>query len=127
MRPSKDPGLNLLPLREPTFLILLSLAGDGKHGYGILLEVESLSQGRVSLSTGTLYEALSRLLEQGLIERCTADGPADEDTVPNTSRRGKPRKSYRLTRPGRELLRAEILRMERLVAAVKHKLGEEWG
>jgi len=59
----------LLPLREPTFFILLSLASQEKHGYAILQDIKEISEGKVKLSTGTLYEALARLLDQGLIER----------------------------------------------------------
>ena len=55
-------NLNNTPLREPTFLILLSLAPGPRHGYAILKEVESLSEGRVKMSTGTLYGAIERLL-----------------------------------------------------------------
>ena len=50
-----------LPLREPTFFILLSLARGEKHGYAIMKDIEDLSRDRVKLSTGTLYEALARL------------------------------------------------------------------
>ena len=58
---------DLLPLREPTFFILLSISTEKKHGYAILQEVEALSNGKVKLSNGTLYGALTRLQEQGLI------------------------------------------------------------
>ncbi len=56
-----DDMAAMLPLREPTFLILLSLADGEKHGYAILKDVSEISQGKVLLSTGTLYEALARL------------------------------------------------------------------
>ncbi len=82
------PAINAsIPLQEPTFFILLSLRGGEKHGYAILKEVATLSEARVKLSTGTLYGALNRLLDQGLIERLE-----EHDGV-----RGK--KAYRLT-PG---------------------------
>jgi DNA-binding PadR family transcriptional regulator len=100
-----DPQ-NHLPLREPTFLILLSLANGEKHGYAIFKDVESLSSGRIVLSNGTLYEALTRLLDQGLIERLTVDEPPESD---------RPRKAYRLSRNGREVLAAEIERMESML------------
>ena len=58
---------NHLPLTETTFYILLSMAVERKHGYAILKDVEQLSKGRVVPSTGTLYGALSRLLDQDLI------------------------------------------------------------
>ena len=57
------------PLSEPVLLILLSLADSPRHGYALLKDIESLSRGRVRLSTGTLYGALRRLLEDRWIER----------------------------------------------------------
>src|SRR3982074_507811 len=57
------------PLSEPVLLILLSLAGQPRHGYSILKDVEEMSGGRVLLSTGTLYGALRRLLDEEWIER----------------------------------------------------------
>jgi DNA-binding PadR family transcriptional regulator len=57
------------PLTEPVLLILLSLADSPRHGYALLKDIESLSRGRVRLSTGTLYGALRRLLEDRWIER----------------------------------------------------------
>ena len=60
---------SFLPLSEAVFFILLSLAPGPRHGYAILKEVATLSQERVNLSTGTLYGALKRMLEQNWIER----------------------------------------------------------
>src|SRR5690349_20410034 len=82
----------LQPLTEATFFILLSLAPAPQHGYGIMKDVEALSQGRVAFSTGTLYGALKRLLEQGWIERFDN---------PEASESGRPRKDYKLTDLGR--------------------------
>src|SRR2546421_10786054 len=58
-----------LPVTEPVLLILLSLAEQPRHGYAILQDVQEMSEGRVTLSTGTLYGALRRLLDDGWIER----------------------------------------------------------
>jgi len=91
-----------LTITEPVLLILLSLAEQPRHGYSILKDVEEISDGRVRLSTGTLYGALRRLLEDEWIQRA-----ADE----NTSRG---RQSYRLTAQGRRTLRQEVARMEEL-------------
>ena len=91
-----------LPLTEPVLLILLSLAGQAQHGYAILKDVERMSSGRVVLSTGTLYGALRRLLEDDWIERF------DEQE----SSRG--RQAYRLTAQGRRNLQLEIDRMKHL-------------
>jgi len=90
------------PISEPVLLILLSLAMQPRHGYAILQDTERMSDGRVRLSTGTLYGALSRLLEDKWIERF-----ADKDTA-----RGK--QSYRLTPLGRRNLQMEVSRLEHL-------------
>src|SRR5256885_12736485 len=55
------------PVREPTFLILTALAGEPMHGYGLIAEVARLSDGRISLRPGTLYGALDRLGDAGLV------------------------------------------------------------
>jgi DNA-binding PadR family transcriptional regulator len=103
-----------LPLTEPVFLVLLSLAEQPRHGYSILKDVEHMSGGRVVLSTGTLYGALQRLLAQGWIERFE-----DEDT-------SRAKQSYRLTGKGRRNLQAEVDRMRHLtrVANVRVARGE---
>src|SRR5580692_4753207 len=62
-------GGHMESMTEPVLLILLSLAGQPRHGYSILQDTEEMSEGRVRLSTGTLYGALRRLLESGWIER----------------------------------------------------------
>jgi DNA-binding PadR family transcriptional regulator len=117
---------SFLPLREPTFFILLALvpssndSGTGKHGYAIMQEVESFSNGKVRLSTGTLYEALARLLEQGLVERLEENSSTTEERRP-----GKPRKVYRLSRSGWRVLEAETKRMEALVSAAQLRLKEQ--
>ena len=59
----------IAPLTESTYFILLSLSPEPKHGYAIMKEVQELSEGRVVLSTGTLYGALKRLLDEGWIIR----------------------------------------------------------
>lgn len=94
--------MDFLPLTEPVMLILLSLAGQPRHGYSILKDVEEMSAGRVTLSTGTLYGALRRLLEDGWIERFK-----EED-----SSRG--RQAYRLTPMGRRTLQFEASRLRQL-------------
>jgi DNA-binding PadR family transcriptional regulator len=104
-----------LPLTEATFYILLSMAVERKHGYAILRDVQALSQGRVKLSTGTLYGALGRLLDQGLIERIDGDDPGET---------GRIRKFYAPTRLGRGVLDAELERMRALVAAAHQRLAE---
>lgn len=108
-----------LPLREPTFFILLSLANGEKHGYAILKDVEMLSSERVQLSTSTLYEALARLLDQGLVARVSATKKDGSDV----SHPGRPRKFYRLTDSGRRVLNAELARLQGLVDTAQQHLG----
>lgn len=103
-----------LPLTEPTFLILLSLAGEPLHGYAILQSVRALSGERVSLSTGTLYGGLKRLLDRRLIERIDQEDPAEV---------GRPRKFYALTTRGRRLVEAETRRLEALAAVAQRRLA----
>lgn len=108
-----------LPLTEAAFFILLSLAPKPKHGYAILKEVESLSRNRVSLSTGTLYGAIKRLLEQGWIEPVDeADCAAGDPVEP---KRG--RKAYALTDLGRRILQAETARLQSLVTVAQLRLA----
>jgi DNA-binding PadR family transcriptional regulator len=95
-----------LPLSEATFLILLSLAPEPKHGYAIMKDVQAISDNRVILSTGTLYCAIKRLLEHEWIIRVS-------DPAGNETSRG--RKAYALTYLGRRILEAEIDRLATLV------------
>jgi DNA-binding PadR family transcriptional regulator len=112
-----DPT-SYLPLTVPTFYILLSLAPGKKHGYAILQDVEGLSDGRVHLSTSTLYSALGRLLDQGLIERVPGD-------LEPGSHPGLPRKAYVLSETGRRVLEAESERIQALAATARLRLAEE--
>jgi len=98
-------------MREPTFLILAALAREPLHGYGLISEVEALSGGRVALRPGTLYGALDRLSDDGLVEM------AREEVVD-----GRLRRYYRLTDDGDTALRAETERMRRNVEAVEERL-----
>jgi DNA-binding PadR family transcriptional regulator len=111
-----DP-ISYLPLTEPTFYILLSLAPGKKHGYAIMKDVKDLSRERVSLSTSTLYTAVGRLLDQELIERLDDD---NEDPSP-----GLPRKSYKLTELGRRVLEAESVRLQGMVREARLRLRED--
>jgi len=100
------------PLTEAVFLILSSLASGPNHGYAILQDVESLSEGRVRLSTGTLYGALRRLLDDGLIKRFKEDDPSRD------------RQAYELTSAGQKVLVAEVARMKTLAKVVGARLAE---
>jgi len=107
--------LSYLPLREPTFFILLSLSPGPKHGYAILKEVEILSESRLILSTGTLYGAIKRLLDRDWIRRV-------DDPIPNETERE--RKAYSLTELGRKVLNAELERLQKLVSVAKIHTAE---
>jgi len=101
------------PMTETTYFILLSLRPGPGHGYAIMKEVQKLSQRRVTLSTGTLYGALKRLLEQGWIER--VDDLAAEN--------GRERKDYRLTQAGQAALDGEIERLNGLLTAAGQQVA----
>lgn len=100
------------PLTEPVFLILTSLAEQPRHGYALLQDIEDMSNGRVVLSTGTLYGALRRLLEDDWIERFQQ---------PDTSR---DKQAYKLTAEGRRQLQTEVDRMKRLTRMATVRMKE---
>src|SRR5262245_11335294 len=93
------------PLTEPVLLILMSLARAPSHGYALIKDIETLSDGRIRLSTGTLYGALRRLLGDRWIERFE-----QED-------RSRDKQAYRLTATGRKQLELELDRMKQLTRA----------
>jgi DNA-binding PadR family transcriptional regulator len=99
---------SFLPLTEATFFILLSLSPGPRHGYAIMKETGRMSAGRIMFSTGTLYGALKRLLDQGWIVR----NGEDEDGGNDFSRS---RKDYALTSLGKRILNSEVARMQELV------------
>jgi DNA-binding PadR family transcriptional regulator len=104
----RDPGVDdLLPLPAATFHILLALAQDDRHGYGIILDVAASTDGALRLSAGTLYRSIQRMLEQGLIVE-TRERPApDQDD--------ERRRYYRITPFGATVARAEVRRLAQLV------------
>ena len=106
-RKRQDPG-TVLPLTPVAFEILLTLADGDSHGYHIMQEVERRTSGAITLHPGTLYRALARLVDVGLIEEL------DERPDPATDER---RRYYRLTLFGRDVARAEAARLESQVRA----------
>ena len=98
-------------ISESVLLILLSLAPEPRHGYAILKDVEELSLGRVKLSTGTLYGALRRMLEDQWIERFLE---------PDASR---DRQAYKLTGSGHQVLAAEVSRMKQLTKVATARMA----
>jgi DNA-binding PadR family transcriptional regulator len=100
------------PLSEPVLLILTSLAAQPRHGYALLQDIQQISNNRVMLSTGTLYGALRRLLDGGLIERFETDDSSRD------------KQAYKLTADGRQQLRLEVERMKQLTRAAMARLKE---
>ena len=86
------------------FQILIALADQPLHGYGIMLDIAERSAGKVKLSPGTLYGSIKLMLEEGLIEEVSTRAADDER-----------RRYYRLTRDGREAARQEMARMSALL------------
>ena len=115
----------LTPLREPTLFILLTLSKERKHGYAILKDVEALSEGRVVLSTGTLYGALARLLAQGVIRKSTDDSGDSDSKKRSDNIDNQRRKYYELTQFGYRVLALEIKRMGTILATASRELGVE--
>jgi DNA-binding PadR family transcriptional regulator len=98
---------SLLPLPTATFHILLSLAGEDRHGYAIIQDVAARTAGEVRLSAGTLYRSIQRMLEQDLvIEVHERPAPEEDD---------ERRRYYRLTEFGAAVARAEARRLANLV------------
>ncbi len=102
-----------LPLSPAVLHILLALASDDRHGYGIILEVKRQSEGRYKLGPGTLYDNLEKLMYQGMVEEIPR--PKGEDD--------RRRCYYRLSNKGRRLLSAEVSRLDRLFLEAKPFLG----
>lgn len=95
---------SFLPLTHVVYHVLLSLSQGARHGYGIIKDVEDRTGGRLELEAGTLYAAVKRLRDEGLIE--------DAATPPGTDAR---RRYYGISALGRDVLRAESERLEELV------------
>jgi DNA-binding PadR family transcriptional regulator len=104
---SSGPG----PLSETTFFILTSISKEPIHGYGIIKDVQQLSDGRVRLATGTLYGALKRMLEAGWIKRRERNSTGGRDII-----------EYSLTPTGRTILHSEGARITEL-AQIVHEFG----
>jgi len=102
-----------IPLKTQWFHIMLSLAGEGQHGYGIMQEVLQRTTGKVRLWPATLYGSIKRLIEAELIEE------SDERPAPELD--DARRRYYRLTALGRQVLDAECERLQELVRAIQIK------
>jgi len=102
-----------LPLTPPVFHILLALAGEERHGYGIMLDVAKQTDGALQLGPGTLYGCLKRMLTAGLIE--------ESDERPDPDLDDERRRYYRLKSLGERTVRAEAERIATALAAAKSK------
>jgi DNA-binding PadR family transcriptional regulator len=102
-----------LPLTPAVFHILLALTDSERHGYAIMREVEETTDGRMVLGPGTLYGAIKRLLNTGLI--------AETDERPDPALDDARRRYYELTALGRKVLAAEVERLADLVEVARRK------
>ena len=102
----------MLPLTPLSFHILLALADDDRHGYGIIKEVRERTNGEMNPGAGTLYAAVQRMLDDGVITE-TSDRPATGDD--------ERRRYYRLSAFGRQVARAEALRLARVIRIASDK------
>lgn len=108
---------DFLPLKPNWFHVLLSLASEEQHGYGIMQEVLERTQGKVRLWPATLYGTLKRLIDENLIEESDARPEPDLDDAR--------RRYYKLTALGRRVLAAESERFEDLVRIIREKRGAQ--
>jgi DNA-binding PadR family transcriptional regulator len=108
----KEPQ-DLLPLPPAQLHILLALADGEKHGYAVMSEVEQMTDGEVSMGPGTLYGAIKRMLNAGLIE--------ESDDRPDPELDDQRRRYYRTTGFGARVLDAELSRLDQLIRAGEAK------
>jgi DNA-binding PadR family transcriptional regulator len=106
-----DPR-SFLPLTPLTFHVLLALADDDRHGYGIIRHVVDGTDGLIQLRTGTLYTLLARLVAEDLVEESDARPEEGDD---------ERRRYYRLTSLGRAVAGAEVRRLESLLKDARRK------
>jgi DNA-binding PadR family transcriptional regulator len=116
-KPSAIDPRDFLPLSTPVFHVLLSLADTPRHGYAIIVDVRERTGDEVRLTASTLYDALSRLVDQQLIEETGSPARDDASAARDDSRR----RYYALTTLGRAVAEAEARRLERLLAMARAK------
>ena len=103
------------PLTPPVFHILLALADEERHGYGIMQDVAHQTDGALQLGPGTLYGCLKRMLAAGLVE--------ESDERPDPALDDERRRYYRMTALGHRAVRAEAVRLTSALMAAKTKLA----
>ena len=108
---------DLLPLTPPVFHILLALAEEERHGYGIMQDVARQTDGSLELGPGTLYGCLKRMLAAGLVE--------ESDERPDPALDDERRRYYRMTTLGKRIVRAEAKRLAGAVTVAMARLAGE--
>src|ERR1035438_8594915 len=109
----------VLPLTPPVFHILLALADEERHGYGIMQDVARQTNGALQLGPGTLYGCLKRMLAAGLVE--------ESDERPDPALDDERRRYYRMTALGNRAVRAEAQRLTSAVMALQLGPGTLYG
>ena len=112
MTKRRDPA-ECLPLTPAMFEVLIALADGEKHGYAVLKEVARRSEGRVTLSPGTLYAIIRRFVSDGIV--------AESDERPDAALDDERRRYYRVTPFGRDVALAEARRMETALGMARAK------
>ncbi len=116
MKKHRSPQ-GLLPLTPPVFHILLALAEEERHGYGIMQDVAQQTDGALQLGPGTLYGCLKRMLAAGLVE--------ESDERPDPALDDERRRYYRMTTLGKRIVRAEAQRLAGAVTVAMARLAGE--
>lgn len=111
--------VNLQPLTPAVFHILLALMDQERHGYGIMKEVELQTEGEMILRPGTLYQAIKRMLDIGLVK--------ETDDRPDPSLDDERRRYYRVTGLGRKVASAEVERLHKLLRLAHKKQVTAFG
>lgn len=113
MRPTAENPTGSTPLPTAEFQVLLALLDEERHGHGIKRDVANRTAGRVVMGPGTLYGAIKRMLQRGLIE--------ETDERPDPEMDDERRRYYRITAVGREAAAREAERMEQLLEIARAK------
>ena len=101
----------MLPLPVSQLHILMALTTGNKHGYAIMKDIQSFTEGAVTMGPGTLYGAVKQMLKSGLI--------MESDERPDPELDDQRRRYYRLTDLGGRALDAEVARMEQLAHSAR--------